>query len=163
MPDSGPRSAAAPRPSSAPAKSSGRLQWRPSGRRTGRFGKRCTSSSSTRSPTRRPAITRPLDAPRSMAAWTGGSLKVEHLAEPAQSGVRPIAGGEVEERRHLRLPSGVDACLVHAPQGGREVVRLEVADKGAVVGEEERVVAPARVAQCLQHLWPDGPMALAVL
>src|SRR5262245_48599112 len=133
MPDSGPRSAAAPRPSSAPAKSSGRLQWRPSGRRTGRLGKRCTSSSAIRSPTRRAATTLPLDAPRSIAAWTGGSLKVEHLREPSQAGVRALARGELEERRHLGLPASVDARLVHPPQGRGEVVGLEVADEGAVV------------------------------
>src|SRR6185437_6212066 len=131
-----------------------RFQRSPSGSRTGRFGKRCSSSSVTRPPSRRPSTTRPLDAPRSIAAY---SVKVEDLLQPVE-GQRSL-----EERGHLGLPARVDLRRFHRALCRLEVLGLAVADQHAVLAQEERVVGPAGLAERREHLGPDGPMTLAVL
>src|SRR3954454_10927033 len=89
-----------------------RFQRSPSGSRTGRLGKRWHSSSETTVPSNRPQTTRPLEAPRSMAAK---SVKMKHLFEAVER------QRVLEERRHLRLPAGVDLGLRH-----RLLRRLEI-------------------------------------
>ena len=70
----------------------------------------------------------------------------------------PVSGrspdGQLEELGHLRLPAGVDVGRLHAGDRGLEVLGLEVADQQPVVGEEQRVVAPAGRAQRVEHLRP---------
>src|SRR5947207_1017815 len=69
MPSSRACAAATPTPWSASVNRCRRFQRIPSGSWTGRFGKRCTTSSETRPPSRRPSTTRPLSAPRSIAVY----------------------------------------------------------------------------------------------
>src|SRR4051812_11303417 len=110
-----------------------RFQRSPSGSRTGRFTNRWHSSSAIVAPSKRPQTTRPLEAPRSIAAY---SVKVEHLLHPLEI---ELSG---KERRHLRLPACVHLSLLHRPLGGLEILGLEVADQPAVRPQEQRVVAP---------------------
>src|SRR3954468_5463471 len=131
-----------------------RFQRSPSGSRTGRFGKRWHSSSDITPSSSCPTTTRPLEAPRSMAAK---SVKVEHLFDAREV---ELAG---EERGHLGLPAGVHLGALHGCLGRLEVVRLEVADQQPVSAQEQRVVAPIRLAERREHLGPDCPMTLAVL
>ncbi len=49
----------------------------------------------------------------------------------------------LKERRHLRLPAGVDVGGRHGRLGGGEVLRLQIADEQAVLAQEQRVVVPA--------------------
>src|SRR4051794_24373632 len=145
------------RPRRAPTasvKRCSRFQRRPSGSRTGRFTKRWHSSSTIFAPSKRPQTTRPLEAPKSMAAY---SVKVEDLLDPFEPRLRG------KERRHLRLPACVHLGLLHRPLGGLEIVRLEVADQPPVGPQEQRVVAPISVRERREHLRPDGPVTLAVL
>src|SRR3954447_2778746 len=160
MPASREPAAACRSPSSASPNSASRFHRKPSGSRTGRFSNRCTTSSATRSPSNRPRTTRPLSAPRSMAAK---SVKVEDLGQPREAGVGPVAGRQLEELRHLRLPARVDVGLLHPALRGGEVVGLEVAHEQPVVAQEQRVVAPAGLPQGVEHLGPDGPVPRAVL
>src|SRR3954454_11177149 len=154
------------RPRNAPTasvKRCSRFQRSPSGSRTGRFANRWHGSSDITEPSKRPQTTRPLEAPKSIAAnCTGGaaappdppaSVKMEDLLEALE---RERLG---EERRHLRLPARIDVRGVHGRGRRVEVLRLEVADQQAVPAQEERVVAPARRAQRVEHLGPDGPVA----
>ena len=62
--------------------------------------------------------------------------------------------GQLEELGHLRLPAGVDVGRLHAGDRRLEVLGLEVADQQPVLGEEQRVVAPAGRAQRVEHLRP---------
>src|SRR5918999_6618403 len=156
------RAAARRSPSSDSARRASRFHRTPSGRCTGRFGKRWTTSSDTRSPSSRPMTTRPLSAPRSIAA-NAFSGKVEHLLEPLEAGVRPLPARQLEERRHLRLPPGVHFPGVHRGEGCLEVIAFQVPHQQPVVPEEERVVAPARLAKRLQHLRPHLAVPRAVL
>src|SRR4051812_40908235 len=160
MPASGVSAAARRSPASASPNSASRFHRKPSGSRTGRFSNRGTTSSATRSPSRRPRTTRPLSAPRSMAAK---SVKVEDLRQALQAGVRPLPGRKLEELRHLRLPARVDVGRLHPALRGGEVVGLEVADEQPVVAWEQRVVAPAGPTQPIAHLRPHRLVALAVL
>ena len=59
-----------------------------------------------------------------------------------------------EELCHLGLPSGVHFGGLHRGLSGWEVLTLEIADKGAVITEKQRVIAPAGPPQGLEHLWP---------
>src|SRR4051812_42543674 len=157
MPFSGACSAAMQRPRSDSANRASRFQRSPSGRRTGRFSNRCTSSSSTRPPCSRPSTTRPLSAPRSTAAYAAvGSGKVEDLLEALE-----LAAGEV--LRHVGLPARVDVALLHRADGALEALRLEVADEQPVLAQEQRVVGPAGLAQRVEHLRPDLAVAGLVL
>src|SRR4051794_37643568 len=97
--------------------------------------------------------TRPLEAPRSMAA---NSVKVKHLVDPLESRLA------LEERRHLGLPACVDFRLLHRPLGRLEILGLEVADQLPVGPQEQRVVTPVGRAERREHLGPDGLMTLAV-
>src|SRR3954463_7611877 len=133
MPSSAPPRAARPSPSSVSVNRASRFQRSPSGSRTGRLAKRCTTSTSTRAPSKRPRTTRPLSAPRSIAAK---SVKVEDLGQPHEAGVRPLPGRKLEELRHLRLPARVDVRLLHRALRGPEVVGLDVADEQPVVAQE---------------------------
>src|SRR3954451_14105985 len=144
------------RPGSVSMNRCKRFQRSPSGSRTGRFSNRCTSSSSTRSPCRLPVTTRPLVAPRSTAPYLG---KVEDLLEAHQA----LVGTLAEERRHLLLPAIVDVGLRHRALRRLEVLGLDVADEQPVVAQEQRVVAPAGLAQRLLHLGPHVAVALLVL
>src|SRR5918992_1509847 len=156
------RAAARRSASSDSANSASRFHRTPSGRCTGRFGKRWTTSSDTRSPSSRPMTTRPLSAPRSIAA-NAFSGKVEHLLEPLETSVRPLPARQLEERRHLRLPPGVHVPGVHRGEGCLEVIAFQVPHQQPVVPEEQRVVAPARLAKRLQHLRPHLAVPRAVL
>src|SRR3954465_208916 len=160
MPRSSVSAAARRSPSSASVNRASRFQRSPSGSRTGRLAKRCTTSTSTRAPSKRPRTTRPLSAPRSIAAK---SVKVEDLGKAHEAGVRPGARRKLEELGHVRLPARVDVGRLHAALRGREVLGLEIADQQAVVAQEQRVVAPARRAQRVAHLRPDRLVARAVL
>src|SRR3954451_12536617 len=158
------------RPRNAPTasvKRCSRFQRRPSGSRTGRFANRWHGSSVITRPSKRPQTTRPLEAPKSMAAnctgWAAAPpdppalVKVEHLFDPLE---RELA---LEERRHLRLPPCVHVSLLHHTLSGLEVLGLEVPDQEAVGAQEQRVVRPARRAERREHLRPHGPVTLAVL
>src|SRR5829696_354407 len=157
MPFSGARFAASQSPRSDSANKASRFQRRPSGRRTGRFSNRCTSSSSTRPPSSRPSTTRPLSAPRSTAAYAPPGLgKVEDLLEALQLAVGEVLG-------HVGLPAGVDLALLHRRHRPLEALRLEVAHEQAVPAQEQRVVRPTRVAQRVEHLGPHVAVARRVL
>jgi hypothetical protein len=88
---------------------------------------------------------------------------VEDLLEEQEPLVGSPPGQPGEERGHLRLPPGVDLGGGHAGLRRGEVVRLDVADEQAVVAQEERVVAPAGVAQRGQHVRPHRAVPLDVL
>src|SRR6516165_220262 len=90
-------------------------------------------------------------------------VQVEDLGDPAEALIGPQPAEISEIRLHLRLPAGVDAGLRHPLLRCREVVGLQVPDEQPVVGEEQRVVAPARLAQRVGHLRPDLPVPGPVL
>src|SRR3954453_13436838 len=138
----------------ASVKRCSRFQRSPSGSRTGRLANRWHGSNVITEPSKRPQTTRPLEAPKSIAA---NSRKVEDLFEAIE---RELLR---EERRHVRLPARIDVRGVHGRGRGLEVLRLEVADQQPVPAQEERVVAPAGLVERVEHLGPDGPVALAVL
>src|SRR5579863_4065717 len=143
MPLSGAIAAARERPSSVSAKRPGRSQCRPSGRRTDRFAKRCTTSSDMTSPSKRQSTTRPLSAPRSTAA--NALVEVEDLTDRRHRGVGRIARRELEERGHLLLPARIDLGARHRLEYVGELLALQVADQQPVLAQEQRIVAPARV------------------
>ena len=76
------------------------------------------------------------------------SLELPHLLVG-----RRIAGREV--RAHQRLPALVDGFVLHRRDG---IVQgaggLEVAEQGAVVVEEQRVILPTAAPKCVEHLRP---------
>src|SRR6185437_10305530 len=89
------------------------------------------------------------------------SVEVEDLFDPGEGLVRRAAGHE--EPGHLGLPAAVDAGRRHRGERGLVVAGFQVADEQAVTGEEDRVVAPAGLAQRGQHLRPHFAVPLAVL
>src|SRR6188768_586546 len=104
------------RPRNAPTASVNRcrrFQRSPSGSRTGRFAKRWHGSSVITAPSNRPQTTRPLEAPKSIAAY---SVKVKHLFNALELELL------LEERRHLRLPACVHVSLLHRTLRGHEVL-----------------------------------------
>ena len=129
--------------------------------RTGRLGKRWTTSSSTR-----PSSKRADDDAAALRAEVGRgeARRVRQGGRPprgARARVRRARG--IEERRHLGLPARVDLGRVHRALRGLEVVGLDVADQQPVLAQEQRVVAPAGLAQRVEHLRPDRAVARPVL
>src|ERR1044072_6149269 len=111
------------RPRNAPPASVNRcrrFQRSPSGSRTGRFANRWHGSRAIAAPSNRPQTTRPLEAPKSIAAY---SVKVEYLIDALELELAH------EERPHLRLPACVDVSLLHRTLSGLEILGLEVSDQ----------------------------------
>jgi hypothetical protein len=77
---------------------------------------------------------------------------VEDLLQEQEPLVRPALQVD-EEGRHLRLPAGV--------HGGRRHTGLR--RQQVVAAQEQRIVAPARVAQRGEHLGPHGPVPILAL
>ncbi len=68
----------------------------------------------------------------------------------------------LKKRRHLRLPSLIDFTIFHRSTAFLKVIGFKVTNQQAVRPEEERVIAPASLAQSIQHLGPDASVALSV-
>src|ERR1700704_2697407 len=117
-------------------------------------------------------------APKLLLAWsttssgwssTGATLravasgKVEDLFEQLEALVGPLTAEPLEERCHLALPARVHLGLLHRAARRVEVVGFAPPDHEAAGRDEERVVPPARLAQCCPHLGPDSGVPLAVL
>ncbi len=78
---------------------------------------------------------------RASPAGSGLLVKMEDLGNPGEGLVwRPVGDEEV---RHFGLPPPVDVGRGHRVERGLVVIGLQVADKQAVCGQEDRVVAPA--------------------
>src|SRR4051794_37759817 len=87
---------------------------------------------------------------------------MEDLGQRADPLVGAVLCQVDEEVSHLGLPPGVDVGGSHGCLSGWEVVALEIADELAVVGQEERVVAPSALAECRPHLGPHISVPLAI-
>ena len=68
-----------------------------------------------------------------------------------------------EELGHFRLPSCIYFGYRHGGLSSGKVLALEVADEGAVIAEEQRVVVPSRLLQGGAHLRPHVGMPAHVL
>ena len=132
MPRRRPRAAAAASPSSALGNSASRFQRRPSGSRTGRLSKRCTTSrldaAAVQAPDARPGRSRPRGRPRRRRA----SRKVEDLLQALESRVRRSSPGSSKNGAMSACQRALTSRSRHRRLRALEVLRLEVADEQPV-------------------------------
>src|ERR1700730_3080936 len=90
------------------------------------------------------------------------NLQVKDFFQRLHGAIGQHAVGLNEKVTHLALPAFLHFASSHRRSGAFKVLRLQIADKKAVVSQERRVIAPSRLTQGGLHLRPHAATSLLV-